>query len=556
MSRNSLPGPQDEGRRALHGGEAMKTILRTFTPFCVVGLIGGVFLMVGVVVLPDYGISFDQDAQRNLAKLTADYIVGNSNSLLQVWDRRYGVAFELLLLSFERILGLQDSRSIYFSRHLLTHLFFLAGGFICYFLAKQLFNNRLLALFTMLLFLLHPRMYAHSFINSKDIPFLSMFMITLFLIWRGFRKDTVGAFLLCGTGIGLLTNIRIMGVMLFAAVLAMRVCDYIFASAREEKQHVLITSGVFVFVAVFTLYVTWPWLWSDPVGHFIEALTRMSAYPHQITALFQGKPVSAMDLPFNYVPTWILITTPPVALLLGVVGMITVFASVFTRPGDILRNTPQRFGFLLIACFWLPILAVVMMRSTLYDGWRQMYFLYAPFCVLAAFGLHGLCDISKRIRLGEWVVNGLVGTGIGTTVVSMILLHPLQHLYFNSLVDRSTAEVEYQFWMGHPLNDWGSGALIPLKYLAEQYPSSSIYITSGNGSMNFSLWSNARILPTEDRERIIFGFSLDRTTDQRFLIEKEVAVYQSAELTFMKYNIQNNLVFDLVSIKISARAGR
>ena len=209
--------------------------------FVVFGL--GIFLIVGIVVLPDYGISVDEPAQRRLAIFTADYIVGKNDYLLQAHDRNYGVAFEMLLLFIERILVLEDSRSIYLIRHLLTHFFFLIGGLVCYFLAYRLFNNRLLAIFAMLLFLLHPRMYAHSFFNSKDIPFLSMFMVTLFLIFRGFRKDTIWAFLLCGTGIGILTNIRILGIMLFAAVLAMRICDYFFASRREEKKHILVTGG-------------------------------------------------------------------------------------------------------------------------------------------------------------------------------------------------------------------------------------------------------------------------------------------------------------------------
>ncbi len=519
----------------------MKTILRTFAPLCLAALTAGVFLIVGVIVLSDYGISADEGTQHNLAKLTADYIVGNNDHLLRAWDRPYGVAFELLLLSFERILGLQDSRSIYLSRHLLTHLFFLVAGFICYFLAYQLFKNRFLALFAMLLFLLHPRMYAHSFFNTKDIPFLSMFMITLFLIYRGFKKDTVGAFLLLGASIGLLTNIRIMGVMLFAAVLAMRICDYFIASGREEKKHILITSGGLAFIAVLTLYVSWPWLWSDPVGHFIESFTRMSRYPHEVTELFRGKPVSSTNLPFNYVPTWILITTPPVTFLLGITGMISIFGRGLIHLGDIIRNTPLRFGFLLLACFGLPILAVIMMGSTLYNGWRQMYFLYAPFCVLAIFGLYELLRYSRRIRFGERVVYGLMATGIGATVVSMILIHPLQHLYFNFLVDRATAEKEYH------MTNWATGALIPLKYLTEQYPSSSIYITTATRAKLRRLKKNLAILPREDRERIFIGFSLDRNSDQRFFIEKEIA-FSSVDLTFMKYNIQNKLVFDWVSM--------
>ena len=41
----------------------------------------------------------------------------------------YGTTFEMPLLIVERALGLQDdTRAILLSRHILTHLFFIAGG--------------------------------------------------------------------------------------------------------------------------------------------------------------------------------------------------------------------------------------------------------------------------------------------------------------------------------------------------------------------------------------------------------------------------------------------
>ena len=435
--------------------------------------------------------------------------MGNNDAFLDSWDRNYGVAFELLLLVFERLLGLEDSRHIYLSRHLLTHLFFLVGGFFCYLLAYRLFNNRLLACFALLLFLLHPRMYAHSFFNTKDVPFLSMFMIALFLVERAFRKETVGAFLVCGVGIGILTNIRILGVMLFAAVLVRRTFDFFYAAGREERKHVLITTGWFALVGVFTLYATWPYLWSDPVGHFIESFTQMAHYPHVVSELFQGEQYPSTDFPFYYIPTWFSITTPPVALLLGIIGLVSLFGRGITHPGDVLRNTPLRFGFLLIACFILPVLAVVLLQSVLYNGWRQMYFLYAPFCVLAGFGLHGLASFFNRkpLRVGIYV---LVGLGVAMMLASIIRIHPLQQVYFNFLVDRTTPEyLKSQYWMEH----WGAGSLKVLEFLLEQYPSSPIYIANDRW---WSMRKARMILPKADRQRVFVGVGLDGTNFSHF----------------------------------------
>lgn len=503
----------------------------------------GIFLIVGVVVVDDYGLSQDDKIQRAIAFTTVKYVVLGDDFLLQSWNRYYPVVFELLLMFFEYILGLEDSFSIYLSRHLLTHLFFLISGFCCYLLVHRLFNDRLLALLALLLFLLHPRIYAHSFINTKDLPFLSMFMIALFLIDLGFRKGTARAFLLCGVGIGILTNIRILGVMLFAAVLVMQFFDFFHSIEWEERKHVLITTLKFALAYVLTTYAIWPYLWSDPVGHFIESFTRMAHYPNVVSELFQGRWLLSTDLPFHYIPTWFSITTPPVTLLFGIIGMVSTFSRAITRPDDILRNTSLRFRFLLVACFILPVLAVVLLHSILYDGWRQMYFLYAPFLMLAVFGLHDLASFFKLkpLRAG---IYGLIGTSVCATVVSMILIHPFQQIYFNFLVDRTTpGYLGTQYEMDY----WGSSSLHALKDLLALYPSSNIYTTQ------YFVLHNRAILPKADRERIFVATGLDHDSANfsfgGYLPEKMQEFF--IPLKVHKYSIYNSDHLSVAKLSLS-----
>ena len=191
-----------------------------------------VFAVVGVAVLDDYGVAIDEGTQRSNGIASFDYILGDADALPNGVDRFYGVAFELPLIAVERLLRLDDSRSIHLSRRLITHAFFLAGGFFAWLLAYRLFGSRLVALFAMMVFLLHPRLYAHSFFNTKDLPFLSMFAIALYLTHRAFRRDTVLAFALCGVGVGILANIRIMGVILIPAALGMLALNGFYAMKR------------------------------------------------------------------------------------------------------------------------------------------------------------------------------------------------------------------------------------------------------------------------------------------------------------------------------------
>ena len=458
-----------------------------------------VFLVVGVAVLDDYGVSWDEPSQHNHGHATVSYILGENDALPGDPDdliRFYGVAFEVLLVLVERLLGLEDSRHIYLSYHLLTHLFFLSGGAFCSLLVYRLFNSRLLALFALLLFLLHPRLYAHSFFNPKDLPFLSMFMIALYLIHRAFRRDTVWAFLLCGVGVGLLINIRIMGVMLFPAVLAMRACDFFYASGGDDRKHVLITGGVFGLASVLALYGSFPLLWSNPL-QLVEVFSVFARHPNHGVQLFQGEFTAWPEIPPYYIPTWIVITTPPVALLLGLIGAAYGVYRGIIRPGDIFRNTTLRFMFLIMASLTLPLLAVVVLNSNVYDGWRHLYFCYAPLCLLGVFGLHSLVS-ARGGRFRAWV-SILAAISMVIVVVEMILIHPYQMVYFNFLVDRSTPEyLRKQYDMDY----WGVSHREGLEYLLERYPFSPIHISS---SFGLAYNNNRLILPNADRRRIDVG---------------------------------------------------
>ena len=164
----------------------------------------------------------------------------------------------------------------------------------------------------MLLFLLHPRLYAHSFLNTRDLPFASMFMIALLLTHQAFAKGTPRAFLALGAGVGVLINLRVMGLMLFAAVLAMRALDLMWASNREGQLRALLTCGAFILSTTLTLYAVSPYLWADPTA-FFNGVAVFARHPQPAIELFQGEFIASWDLPMRYLPVWFSISTGQVA---------------------------------------------------------------------------------------------------------------------------------------------------------------------------------------------------------------------------------------------------
>ncbi len=484
--------------------------LRAGLPWAPAALVVALFAVAGIAVVDDYGLSNDTRMQRRIAQMNIDYALGAGDLPTARSDRYYGVAFEAPLILVERLLGLTDSWAIYLSRHLLTHLFFLAGGWFCYLLSCRLFGDRRLALFALLLFLLHPRIYAHSFFNSKDLPFLAMFMIALYLVQRAFRRDTAAAFAACGVGVGVLINLRIMGVLLFAAVAGLRALDLMLARNRAERRRAPVTTAAFVLAAAGTLYALSPYLWRDPLA-IADAFTGLAWHPTLALTFFQGRWVRWPSIPPHYLPTWMAITTPPATLLLCLIGAGAAVGRGIARPGSRLRsayvrNTALRFEWLLLACLTLPIVAVIALNSNIYDDWRHMYFLYAPLCLLAVCGLRALLAAARRLRpeaAAAWLRRGLsalAAAALVTAAADVVRLHPNQEGYFNFLVDRRTPEHVGRHWHLVYLNTEHRQAM---EYLLARFPDSTLYL---DGSQVRKMRRNRAILPAAARERILFTY--------------------------------------------------
>ena len=436
--------------------------MRALRPHWTALLALALFLAGGLVVVDDYGVAQDEILQRSKPVAAVEFLQGDLDALPLGHNKFYGVALELPLLLVERAIGLRDVRDIYLSRHLLTHLLFLGGGLFAYFLASRLLRSRLAALYAMLVFLLHPRLYAQSFPSSIDVPFFVLFAVALYLTRRAFRMETLGAFILLGVGVGALLNIRIMGAVLLAAVLALRALDLALASGWAERKRILFTTGAFGLAAGLTVFASLPYLWADPVGRAVEWWTTLSDHPTKPYELFRGTLYRSDEFPADYVPTWFSITSPPFALALGLIGATVVLVRAARSPRTAVRSGTPRFGLLLVGCVAAPIAAVMLLNANIYNGWRHVYFLWAPFSLLAALGLAWLASAVGRARFRA-AVYGAAGTGATMTLISMALIHPNQQVYFNFSVDRVAPErLRTQYVMDY----WGNAIRQAFEWLA------------------------------------------------------------------------------------------
>ncbi len=82
-----------------------------------------IMLSIALFSFEEYGVSWDEQQQRNIGYASYDYVFNNDDSLLEWYDRDYGFAFELPLVIIEKTFDLTDSKTIYLMRHIVNHIF-------------------------------------------------------------------------------------------------------------------------------------------------------------------------------------------------------------------------------------------------------------------------------------------------------------------------------------------------------------------------------------------------------------------------------------------------
>ena len=463
---------------------------------CALGILAAA-LALGFAAAGDYGVATDEPAQQKLGELTVELLLGEDTRLLSdEVHRNYGAVFQVGLIAFQHFLGLTDTRHVYLSRYLLSHAFFLVGAFACYLLAHRLFKSRALAIFAMLLLLCHPRMYGHSFFNSKDMPFLSMFLIALLMAHGALRQaggrrsgaGDVGAFAGLGAWLGLAGTIRPMAFLLVALVALARCADFLCADWRDRVR-MLLCSGALGLASVAAFVAGLPYLWGDPPARFAEWLGLLSDHPKVVRTVLLGEHFDSDQRPLAYVPVWFAVTTPLFATLLALLGGVALCARLAARPRQTLADPSMRFAVLLAACVLTTVAVVTLGVGNIYNGWRHLYFLYGPMCLGAAGGLAWLCRNSGR-RLAA-LAGAVAALGLASVVAWVARLHPHEHVYFNFLVDRKTPErLRTQFQLDY----WDVQHKEALEFLVDAYQRKI--------TVDRFLWQHAALLRPEQRRRV------------------------------------------------------
>lgn len=374
------------------------------------------------------GISWDEPYQRAYGEVVYHYLFFEDPSLHKDSERLYGPVVPFLFTLAEKAFDIDSDRDAYILRHRLTWLIFLSGCGAFFLLASAVFSDRLWGLVAMGILLFSPSVASHGFFNTKDIPFMVGLIITAYCLWKSYHTAKTRWLIATSLTLGMTTDIRIISVIYLPIVLGV----VWFWSGSERflfiRKHVVVKGILCLSVYCLTLYVFWPTLWTAPLSRFWEAWSTMKAYPWEGTVTYLGFRQLATQLPWHYLPVYMVISTPLFYLYGMAMGLVALC----------LRAPMWRLvGSIVILWSLYPMTLIIGGSAVVYDSWRHVLFVYPGLVLLATYGFYCLACYVKPSAKNTWVHVLLVGLPLSYTWVHITrYMHteaPLSYIYTNVL---------------------------------------------------------------------------------------------------------------------------
>ncbi|MDL2254292.1 hypothetical protein LJC49_09555 [Ruminococcaceae bacterium OttesenSCG-928-I18] len=417
-----------------------------------------VYFLIGLIVLPDYGISIDETIQRQHTMINLRYIFdldyanyfeggvlpplfASAETDLQSYTLRYyGVALQLVVAAVEYLFDFQlTGHTVFLMRHFLNHFCHTLAALCMFFLLRRRYGDSFLPLVGVLMFLLYPRFFAESMYNIKDLLFLDWYLIAAYfgICWLQERSRKYA--LLFALSAALATNTRILGFSLILLAAVYYLCMERWGQPVNVPHKGPLWLVFLVFTGFYVLIT--PAAWENPIKTMIGTFMEFSNYDTwDGVQLYMGEYITSTT-PWHFLPVHMLAGLPPLYIALFVIGCVAVVV-LACRQLPALRSAEGRRTFFsnqaqladlfFFFCFFCTILVFILGKVRVYTGWRHIYFLFVPFIYLAVCGLHYLFRwLASRSPIVKWVAGALVGVNLMALGLWIVVNHPYQYAYIS-----------------------------------------------------------------------------------------------------------------------------
>ena len=269
-----------------------------------------------------------------------------------------------------------------------------------------------------------------AFLQARSIFFWGSVIVLLWLYWQHLPSvfPVLRVILPASIALGFTSSIRIFGPL--AGILVAQ------HAIRSSGRRSILAMAIYAMLAIFVMYATWPYLWSNPIGHLAETVTIMSRHFWNGTVLFNGIEYAATDLPSSYMPILLAIQlTEPVWMLCAIGLAVAVYGVIKKR-----QRSRDLFALTII---WLiiPLVTFIVLQPTMFDNFRHSFFILPMVFVLVGIAL----DQVKHPLLQGLLILALIAPG----VIGIIRLHPYEYVYYNSFaggVGGAFRKFELDYW--------------------------------------------------------------------------------------------------------------
>jgi len=450
-----------------------------------------------------YGINWDEPLYKGFAEtdynLIKKKIFDNSVSfkeflrLVENSSLKHPTIFYTIVLLICDILNITETIHIYRLASLLNFSIFIFSCFLFFKIIKLRFKNSLFAYLSILIIFFSPRIISESFYNNRDIFFLSLNLINLYLFQRIFYKINFFSILLLSLSLALCIHVRIFGIINLFLSVAFIFLEYDKKINTNKNIYYILT--IIVLTTFFFIIIT-PYLWSSPFENFFKYyFTNLNVLKNlKIANNFLGDYYSSHNSPWYYYIIWIIFTNPLFFLLLGISGIlfqIKFFLSnllKLKKNDNIWKNKIQLFDAFVL--FYLLFTLFILSKSpSKYDGWRHAYFIY-PIIILNIFYFFEY--LKNKLFKIYFIFLILLFLNFFFNAIWIQKNHPYQFLYFNLLenfLKKNSFDQDY----------WGLTNLYALKFIEKNDLNNNIKIAAISWT---GLEPNFNILKKDTKQKI------------------------------------------------------
>jgi len=414
------------------------------------------FLIIFLFILTnDFGISYDEFWYRDNGFIVLSFIgeifapekileIKNTKDLqypsIQEILSRAPIGFKIQHTVYSAIEFIffegAEKKVVFLMRHYLNILMSSLLFITCYKIFRLKFD-KYISLIGFSLIVLSPKMFPDFYYNPNDIWAFFAASLTSYCTLYFLKTNKIKYIYILSFLFAFAINTRLIFFYLYFLFILF---FFIKNNFNLHKENLIKLFKQFI-LFIFILFLLTPQMWIDYFG-IINLFIQQLSFPENPMILFNGEFQRTYELSWYFTFFWIFASTPILYLLFLFIGFLSYIKLFFDNNKFSKKELTDNFFLLYLL---IPIVALIVFKPNLYNGWRHFYFLnlgFAYFCLL------GIKFFFTKIKSKKLFItfNILIFLNFFNIILWMYKNHPYQNVFFNVLFKNVSEKYEMDYW--------------------------------------------------------------------------------------------------------------